>query len=74
MILSKKFVYWSFTMSGIVGSILGIAGIMVLTLDAWFLPFFHLNLWGYLMVVFFLWTVVYSMHVYYLRNVFGENS
>jgi len=58
--MSKKFLFWFFTINGITGAIIAITGI------SWLLYFnplariHHLNVLGYLTLAFFLYVLVFS--------------
>jgi hypothetical protein len=60
MIVSKKFVYWFFSIAGITGAIIAVTGI---SWRVYFSPLartHHLNMLGYLTLEFFLFFLVFS--------------
>jgi len=74
VIVSKKFVYWYFSITGITGSIIAIVGISYLL---YFNPVsrsHHLNVLGYLFLTFFIFVLVFSGYGFYQRNQFREDK
>ncbi|MGD0079582.1 MAG: hypothetical protein ABSB80_02900 [Methanoregula sp.] len=74
MIVSKKFLYWFFTIAGITGAIIAITGIGWLW---YFSPLAHthrLSLEGYLTLEFFLVFLVFSGWVFSRRDQFREDQ
>jgi len=73
-IVSKKFVYWYFSIGGITGVIIAITGISWLLYFNPFARTHNLNVLGYLALTFFMFVLVFSVYGFYQRNEFREGK
>ena len=72
VIVSKKFVYWYFSVAGIAGALIAITGISWLFYFSPLARTHLLNVLGYLTLAFFIFVLIFSGWVFYRRKQFGE--
>ncbi len=74
MIVSKKFLFWFFTINGITDAMISITGISWLWYFSPLARTHHLNVEGYLILEFFLFVLVFSGWVFSRRDQFGKDQ